>query len=446
GFAGSPPFFPRAFKSFYVDEEKPNQSYIGLIGQAIMSSPDKKMVLSDIYKWVLTHYPYFRNKGPGWKNSVRHNLSLNDCFVKAGRSPNGKGNYWAINPENYEDFRKGDFRRRRAQRRNRKSGPVHLSVSLGKNIEIRTYAKSLIKLTKSSMYMFFNAALCRAISGQCYYDRSKFQSSNIGAVRSKVQSPKSKVHFDVLLKPVEVQEVQGPRSKHMPLNTPRVLLVFFLGMLTGLPTRKDMHDIQVQDPRSILEKVVKQMRRKFQLHHVKTPKLEATATKDNTDADTKPSHSYIALIAMAILSKPSKKVLLGDIYNYISENFPYYRSKDKSWRNSIRHNLSLNECFIKAGRSENGKGNYWAIHPANLEDFANGDFRRRRARRRVRKSHSTLSSGLQSPEIHACPNHETKDSSISSIVRSFFTIYYRACDARGKKKFIFYLTKKIQNS
>lgn len=127
----------------------------------------------------------------------------------------------------------------------------------------------------------------------------------------------------------------------------------------------------------------------------KESKVEAsdkssTPTKSDSDADTKPSHSYIALIAMAILSKPSKKVLLGDIYNYISENFPYYRSKDKSWRNSIRHNLSLNECFIKAGRSENGKGNYWAIHPANVEDFANGDFRRRRARRRVRKSHSGL--------------------------------------------------------
>ena len=124
-----------------------------------------------------------------------------------------------------------------------------------------------------------------------------------------------------------------------------------------------------------------------------TPKLEATAAKStDNEADTKPSHSYIALIAMAILSKPSKKVLLGDIYSYISENFPYYRSKDKSWRNSIRHNLSLNECFIKAGRSENGKGNYWAIHPANLEDFANGDFRRRRARRRVRKNHSAMCS------------------------------------------------------
>lgn len=137
GFASpSAGYLPRTFKSLYTDEEKPSQSYIGLIGQAIMSSHDKKMVLSDIYKWILTHYAYFRNKGPGWKNSVRHNLSLNDCFIKAGRSPNGKGNYWAINPDNYDDFRKGDFRRRRAQRRVRKpaekitpnldEGPGHL--------------------------------------------------------------------------------------------------------------------------------------------------------------------------------------------------------------------------------------------------------------------------------------------------------------------------------
>ena len=111
-----------------------------------------------------------------------------------------------------------------------------------------------------------------------------------------------------------------------------------------------------------------------------------TSKTECTDPDVKPTHSYIALIAMAILSCPNKKMILGDIYQYISDNFPYYRNKDKSWRNSIRHNLSLNECFIKAGRSENGKGNYWAIHPANLEDFANGDFRRRRARRRVRRS------------------------------------------------------------
>ena len=101
-----------------TDNEKPTQSYIGLIGKAILSSPQQKLVLGDIYNYILTHYPYFRNKGPGWRNSIRHNLSLNDCFVKVGRSPNGKGHFWAINPVNYDDFSRGDYKRKRASRRN----------------------------------------------------------------------------------------------------------------------------------------------------------------------------------------------------------------------------------------------------------------------------------------------------------------------------------------
>ena len=102
-----------------TDEEKPTQSYIGLIGKAILSSPQQKLVLGDIYNYILTNYPYFRNKGPGWRNSIRHNLSLNDCFVKMGRSPNGKGHFWAINPINYDDFSRGEYKRKRAPRRNR---------------------------------------------------------------------------------------------------------------------------------------------------------------------------------------------------------------------------------------------------------------------------------------------------------------------------------------
>lgn len=106
----------------------------------------------------------------------------------------------------------------------------------------------------------------------------------------------------------------------------------------------------------------------------------------SSDPNEKPPHSYIAMISMAILSKLDKKILLNDIYQYIMENFPFYNNKEKAWRNSIRHNLSLNECFIKNGRSDNGKGNYWSIHPACVEDFSKGDFRRRQARRRARKS------------------------------------------------------------
>ncbi|XP_076336412.1 uncharacterized protein LOC143239327 [Tachypleus tridentatus] len=108
------------------EDPKPQQSYIGLIAKAILSSNEKKMVLSDIYQYILDNYPYFRNRGPGWRNSIRHNLSLNDCFIKAGRSANGKGHYWAIHPANMEDFKKGDFRRRKAQRKVRR----HLGLAV----------------------------------------------------------------------------------------------------------------------------------------------------------------------------------------------------------------------------------------------------------------------------------------------------------------------------
>lgn len=103
-----------------ADEPKPQHSYIGLIAMAILGSAESKLVLSDIYQFILDNYPYFRTRGPGWRNSIRHNLSLNDCFVKAGRSANGKGHYWAIHPANVDDFKKGDFRRRKAQRKVRR--------------------------------------------------------------------------------------------------------------------------------------------------------------------------------------------------------------------------------------------------------------------------------------------------------------------------------------
>lgn len=105
---------------FQPEEPKPQHSYIGLIAMAILSTADQKLVLSDIYQHILDNYPYFRSRGPGWRNSIRHNLSLNDCFIKSGRSANGKGHYWAIHPANIEDFKKGDFRRRKAQRKVRK--------------------------------------------------------------------------------------------------------------------------------------------------------------------------------------------------------------------------------------------------------------------------------------------------------------------------------------
>ncbi|KAM6939304.1 forkhead box Q2 [Lycodopsis pacificus] len=123
----------------------------------------------------------------------------------------------------------------------------------------------------------------------------------------------------------------------------------------------------------------------------------STGSSPEKSAD-KPNQSYIALISKAILASEQKKLLLCDIYQWIMDHYPFFKSKDKNWRNSVRHNLSLNDCFIKAGRSDNGKGHFWAIHPTNYQDFSNGDYQCRRARRRVRRVAGQLPfSSLSSP-------------------------------------------------
>ncbi|RVE67393.1 hypothetical protein OJAV_G00102480 [Oryzias javanicus] len=87
---------------------KPPYSFSSLIFMAIEDSPHKKLPVKDIYEWIVKNFPYYRTASGGWRNSVRHNLSLSKSFRRIQRDRTqhvfvlqsvGKGSFWCVCPE-----------------------------------------------------------------------------------------------------------------------------------------------------------------------------------------------------------------------------------------------------------------------------------------------------------------------------------------------------------
>ncbi|XP_060526261.1 forkhead box protein O isoform X4 [Cylas formicarius] len=149
-----------------------NLSYADLITQAITTSPDKRLTLSQIYEWMVQNVPYFKDKGDsnssaGWKNSIRHNLSLHNRFMRVQNEGTGKSSWWMINPE----AKPGKSVRRRAasmetSKFEKRRGRVKKKVEVIRNGGLPDTTPSPSSSVSESLDLFPDSPLHRYLNGQ----------------------------------------------------------------------------------------------------------------------------------------------------------------------------------------------------------------------------------------------------------------------------------------
>uniref|UniRef100_A0A1I8I5J8 Fork-head domain-containing protein n=1 Tax=Macrostomum lignano TaxID=282301 RepID=A0A1I8I5J8_9PLAT len=142
-------------------------------------------------------------------------------------------------------------------------------------------------------------------------------------------------------------------------------------------------------------------------------------------SDTRPPFTYASLIRQAIIESINRQLTLNEIYIWFQRNFAFFRRNEATWKNAVRHNLSLHKCFT---RVENVKGAVWTVDDS--------EFHRRRLQRgpgvlHSSSSHSETSAAIQrqrslSPATLAgCGGSQTADVDSSLVDKEEVSMQYK---------------------
>ncbi|XP_022904760.1 uncharacterized protein [Onthophagus taurus] len=95
----------------YAGPKKPPFTYTELIEHALNEKGE--LTVSGIYQWISDHFPFYKQNDDRWKNSVRHNLSINPHFRKGSKAIHGAGHLWTIAQK--EDKKTWNIKKQRMQ-------------------------------------------------------------------------------------------------------------------------------------------------------------------------------------------------------------------------------------------------------------------------------------------------------------------------------------------